>query len=160
MLRAIASPIFLVGGTARGEQVADIRPVPDRCPGTGALGGIYTALVEAPTDLVLVVACDMPFLTVPLLERLAALAAGSPDVQAVVPRDARRRHPLCGVYARTAAPALRACLEAGRLRVTEALAALRTRDLEPDELTALDPDGRLLVNINTPDDYTRAQTLS
>ena len=38
--------------------------------GAGALGGLYTALVEAPTEQVLVIGCDMPFLTAPFLQFL------------------------------------------------------------------------------------------
>ena len=38
-------------------------------------GGLYTALMEAPTDQLVVMACDMPFLTAPFPTRLAALSA-------------------------------------------------------------------------------------
>ena len=44
--------------------------IPDRIKGVGALGGLYTALADAPTEQVLVIACDMPFLAAPFLTRL------------------------------------------------------------------------------------------
>jgi molybdopterin-guanine dinucleotide biosynthesis protein A len=130
--------------------------VADRIAGAGALGGLYTALVEAPTEQVLVIACDMPFLTAPFLSRLAALGAGA---EAVVPRDAAGPHPLCASYMRRVADRLRTRIEAGALRIIDALEDLDVRPLGPDELTPFDQDGRLLLNVNTPDDYQRALTL-
>lgn len=43
----------------------------DIYPGTGVLGGIYTGLLEAEYSCGLVVACDMPFLNVELLQYMA-----------------------------------------------------------------------------------------
>ena len=132
------------------------RSVIDHVTDSGALGGLYTALTEAPTEQVLVLACDMPFITARFLEHLAALGA-DPAYDAVIPRDAAGRHPLCASYRRQAAPALRARIDQRRLRVLDALDDLAVRDLGPDELHDYDPDGRLLLNVNTPEDYARAQ---
>ena len=126
----------------------------DRVAGAGALGGIYTALMEAPTEQVLVIGCDMPFLTTPFLAYLAEQGA---DVDAAMPADDRGRHPLCASYLRRTAGHLRARIDAGQLRVGEALAGLMVRELGAGELAPFNPDGRLLVNVNTPDDYARAR---
>jgi molybdopterin-guanine dinucleotide biosynthesis protein A len=150
-------------------QGADVALVPDLVAGAGALGGLYSALMAAPTDQVLVIACDMPFLTAPFLARLAALGAGADPTadptadavdgavsDAVVPLDARGPHPLCASYARRVAPRLRARIESGRLRVIDALSDLHVRHMGLDELAPFDPDGTLLLNVNTPADYARA----
>lgn len=160
MLRALTPHILIVGGNASHGQAAGVSVVPDRIAGAGALGGLYTALVEAPTEQVLVIACDMPFVSAPFLARLAALGSeGGLVADATVPHDARGLHPLCASYARRVADHLRARIEAGGLRVIDALAGLHVRHMGPDELAPFDPDGRLLLNVNTPDDYTRARSL-
>jgi molybdopterin-guanine dinucleotide biosynthesis protein A len=105
---------------------------------------------------VLVVACDMPFLTAPFLGRLVAECV---DVDAVVPRTADGFHPLCAVYAQSAAAAIQRRILSGQLKVVDALADLAVREIGPEEITPYDPDGTLLVNINTPDDYQRALRL-
>lgn len=127
----------------------------DRIAGAGALGGLYTALMEAPTEQVLVIGCDMPFLTAPFLTYLMERGR---DADAAVPRDERGRHPLCASYARRIAGHLHSRITAGELGVGDALVDLAVREIGPDELVPFDPDGRLFFNINTPDDYARACT--
>ena len=153
-MHSITSHILIVGRGGSEVQPGGIRTVADRIPGAGALGGLYTALMEAPTDQVLVIACDMPFLNAPFLTYLAERGS---DVDAAVPRDARGDHPLCASYARRIADHLHRQIAAGNLRVGHALMELEVRRVGPDELAAFDPDGRLLCNVNTPEDYERAR---
>ena len=154
LLRGLTPHILIV--TADGARLpgVDVPVVADRIPGAGSLGGLYTALAAAPTEQVLVIACDMPFLTAPFLMRLAARGV---DVDVAVPRSAAGRHPLCASYARRVAGHLKAQIDGGDLRVREALDGLDVRELGPDELAEFDPDGLLLLNVNTPDDYAKAR---
>jgi molybdopterin-guanine dinucleotide biosynthesis protein A len=119
----------------------------------GALGAVYTALATASTHHVLVLAGDLPFVTTPFLAHLVACRAGW---DAVVPRIDGRWHPLCAVYAASVAPQLRTRIEGGALRVTDALHDLSVRAVDEADVRAFDPDGRLLLNVNTPDDLRRA----
>ena len=153
ILRSLTPRILIVASDEDRYREAGVRVVRDRIRGAGSLGGIYTALEEAETDHVLILACDMPFLTATFLTRLMALGV---DADVSLPRDVRGRHPLCATWARRVAPRLRARIDGRQLRVLDALEGLDVRELGPDELAALDPDGRLLLNVNTPDDYTRA----
>jgi molybdenum cofactor guanylyltransferase len=163
------TPHILIVGSAFAEASADksavakgsadkertnVRVVEDRIAGAGALGGLYTALIDAPTEQVLVIACDMPFISAPFLTALARLGAG---VEAAIPRDGHGPHPLCASYQRRVAPRLKTRIDAGMLRIGDALRELEVRDIGPDELAPFDPDGRLLLNVNTPADYERAR---
>ena len=145
---------ILIVGSDRQRSAIDVRVVPDLIEGAGALGGLYTALVSASTEHVLVIACDMPFLTAPFLTHLVARCL---EADAVVPCDARGRHPLCACYSRRIAPHLETRIEAGDLRVGHALDGLRVTEVGPEELAAFDASGRLLLNVNTPEDYARAR---
>jgi molybdopterin-guanine dinucleotide biosynthesis protein A len=135
------------------DRRADAVMVTDCIAGAGALGGLYTALVTAPTEQVLVIACDMPFLDAPFLTYLASRGE---DVEAAMPRDAQGRHPLCASYHRGVADRLRARIMRGDLRVLDAVAELDVRDIGPDEMAPFDPDGTLLMNVNTPQDHLAA----
>jgi len=155
LLRSLTPHILIVASDGSRAPAVDVPVVLDRIPGAGSLGGLYTALMDAPTEQVLVIACDMPFLTAPFLMRLAARGV---DVDVAVPRSAAGRHPLCASYARGVAGHVKARIDRGDLRVREALDGLDVRELGPDELAAFDPDGLLLLNVNTPDDYAKART--
>src|SRR5512139_3858067 len=73
-LHGLTPHILIVGRDSMPGLDGGIRVVPDRVAGAGALGGVYTALLEAPTDVVLVMACDMPYVTAPFLEALVHAA--------------------------------------------------------------------------------------
>ena len=118
---------------------------------------MYTALLEAPTDQVLIIGCDMPFLEAPFLTYLTERGR---DAAAVVPRDEHGRHPLCASYARGIADHLLLRIKGGDLRVGAALRDIDVVEIGPDELAPFNRDGRLLMNVNTPDDYARARQAS
>jgi molybdopterin-guanine dinucleotide biosynthesis protein A len=111
-------------------------------PGAGPVAGIAAGLACVTTDLVAVIAVDMPFAGAELaglIEEFATSAA----VDAVIPLDADgRRQPLAGVYA---TPALRAAVEALETpigaSVRSLIAHLTIKDLPvPSPLTLLDVD--------------------
>jgi molybdopterin-guanine dinucleotide biosynthesis protein A len=153
-LDGVADRVFVVAGDAAPFEGRGLLVVPDRLAEAGALGGIYTALVESESSHVLVIACDLPFLTAPLLAQLAGLAGDNYD--AVVPRARDGRQPLCAVYARHLADAVRQQIESGHLKIQDLLDTIRLRELGPDELDRFDPDGRLFHNVNTPGDLELA----
>lgn len=155
LLRGLTSHILIVASQRSRSRVEGARVVVDRIAGAGALGGLYTALMEAPTEQILVMGCDMPFLNPPFLTYLAEQGR---DADVVVPRDEHGRHPLCASYARRVAAHLLGRITAGQLRVNEALSDLTVRELGPEQLAPYNLDGRLLANINTPGDYTQART--
>ena len=138
-------------------RYADLRlpVVADAIPEAGALGGIYTALIHARHERVIVLACDLPFVTGALLARLE-LESRAEEIDAVVPRTARGLEPLCAVYRKRCAGALRARIDRGALQVAAALNDVRVQELGAAVLAQYD-DGSLFENINTPHDYARAR---
>jgi molybdenum cofactor guanylyltransferase len=155
LLSGLTPHILIVASDRSRVPAGDIQVVTDRIAGAGALGGLYTALIEAPTEQVLVIGCDMPFLDAPFLTYLMERGR---DADATMPRDEHGRHPLCASYARRIAGHLHGRITAGDLRIGDALVDLAVQELGPDELAPFNRDGRLLLNINTPDDYARARS--
>ncbi len=153
VLAGVAERVFVVADDAGPYAPLGLQVVPDVVAGAGSLGGILTALTAAGEEGVLVLACDMPFVTTPFLRHV--LEAG-PEADVALPRSTDGPHPLCACYAQTCAGPVRERIEAGALRVQDLLATLRVREICGPELSAFDPDGLLLLNVNTPDDYARA----
>jgi molybdopterin-guanine dinucleotide biosynthesis protein A len=103
---------------------------------------------------VLVVATDLPGLTPDLLLALVAL----PEADVALPRTASGLEPLCALYRRDAVlPAARARLAAGELALRELLGELALETLAGAELSAVDPEGSALANVNTPEDWARVR---
>jgi len=151
-MATVVDRVVLVAGANGAAVRTGLETVLDILPDHGSLGGIYTAVCLADGP-VLAVACDMPFLTAPFLAHVIGAVEGA-DV--AIPRTEDGYHPLCACYTPACAAPMRRCLDGGHLKVVDALRGLRIREIGPDELRVFDPDHGLLLNINTPEDLSRA----
>ena len=133
------------------------RAAVDVFPDCGSLGGIYTGLDAARTEWALVVACDMPFLSAPLLERMAGLRDG---VDAVVPVVGGFPEPTHALYSRRCRPAIEQRLRAGELKISGFFEDVCVRYLPEDEARQFDPELLSFFNINRPEDLARALELA
>ena len=154
-LSQVTDDILIVGQRASpmpsaGTPAIIIRHVADGARRQGPLAGLDAALFHGRDDVVLVVACDMPFITADLLAHLLSRVGGA---DAVVPKTDRGYHPLCAVYTRACQPAIRRRLAAGQLAVRRLLDDVRVQVVEASEIEAFGDPRRLLANVNTPAEY-------
>lgn len=117
--------------------------------GLGPIGGIATALRHLP-DGVLVTACDMPFISVPLVKWL--LSHYDPHVDALIPRHSAGIEPLFGIYGKSFLPALEEAIGAGRYAIHSLFEEARVRFVDVPAQFSVE---REFANINTPEDYER-----
>jgi molybdopterin-guanine dinucleotide biosynthesis protein A len=156
VLSMVVGQTIIIASDEAPYRSYDVPIIPDLMPGTGALGAVYSAIQMIRNARTLVVACDMPFLTVPFLSHL--VEAGR-DVDIAIPRTARGYEPLCATYSWRCATLLRRQIDAKHLKVSDVLAGaqeLTIRELGPDEIAQYGREELLFFNINTPDDYARA----
>jgi molybdopterin-guanine dinucleotide biosynthesis protein A len=130
--------------------------VEDLRAGLGALGGLHAALASCRAEWAAVVACDLPFVTGELLARL--LSECTDETDAVVPaQEDGRVQPLCALYrAGVCLEQVEALIRAGELRPRVLLTRVRSRLVAFEELRDLKGSARFFLNVNTPEDYTRA----
>ena len=156
---AFAEPPLLVANApgAAGWR-PDLRVVPDAVPGLGALGGIYTAVCEAPAPVVLA-AWDMPFVTPELLRELAA---GLESADACLPASEGPRglEPLCAAYGPKVRPAIEAALARGDRRAVAFHDSVGVAILNGAKIRSLGDPGRLFFNVNTAEDLERANRMA
>lgn len=91
-----ASEILLIGGTSARAKKLNGTWKKDAFPGEGPLGGVITALKSAENDSVVVLSCDMPFITGAVIE---SLVRGLGDAQASVGRTDRLNW-LCSAWSK------------------------------------------------------------
>jgi molybdopterin-guanine dinucleotide biosynthesis protein A len=164
------SALLLDGRAILDHQIAALAPVVDEVlivggpratihdivPGCGPLGGLHAALTAAHGGAVLIVACDMPYLSTPFLTYLLSFAT---EADIVVPCSERGYHPLCAVYTRACLEPVAARLADRRLKMRELVDSLRTRVVPVDEIRQFGDPDRLLANVNTPADYAGLEAL-
>ena len=155
-LVSLCSSVTIVGAPERYRHLG-FAVIADERPDIGPLGGILTALSSSAADWNLVVACDLPHLTAAWLEYLAGRAARS-RARVVLPESTSGPEPLCAVYHRAAAAAIRSAIGRGVLKVTTALETVPIERVTPSEIRAFDPRGVLFQNLNTPEEFERARS--
>jgi molybdopterin-guanine dinucleotide biosynthesis protein A len=132
---------------------------PDLQAGLGALGGIYTAVCWAEEEGcrgALVAACDMPFLSTALLQRLVERARSD---EVVAPESDSRRglEPLCAFYGAGCRAAIEAALDRGDRHVVSFFREVRLRKLPRAAIEGFGDPKLLFLNVNSPEDRERAE---
>ncbi|HEY9232373.1 MAG TPA: molybdenum cofactor guanylyltransferase [Blastocatellia bacterium] len=128
--------------------------VADTHADVGPLEAIRTALVNSRQPRVVLVGCDLPFVTPPLFTHLLRVGG---DAQAVVPLDdSGQIEPLCAIYSTAALTAVSGLIAAGERKVSRLFERIPTRFVAFDELRHLDGARRFFENVNSPEDYRRA----
>lgn len=153
----LADEIIVVANQPERYAFLPCPVVPDARPGRGALGGLYTAFTAARCSCVAVVACDMPFVSAPVLAFLRDVLIRE-EVDAAVPETAAGLEPFHAVYRRSAClPAVEVALEAGLWRAAGWLDAVRARRVGQQEIAPHDPRGTAFRNVNTPEAFAQAE---
>lgn len=157
-LAHLADEVLVTANDPNKYSFLEVRVVPDVIPDMGALGGLYTALKLASHPLVAVIACDLPFANPELLAFCRDILLNT-DADAAVPGSGKGLEPLHAVYRRkTCLPLVEAALEANKRRMISWHADAKIRVLSPGEVAQYDPDGVTFWNVNTPEEFRRAET--
>jgi molybdopterin-guanine dinucleotide biosynthesis protein A len=133
-----------------------VRIVPDVISGRGALSGIHAGLAAMRNERAVVVACDMPFLSLSLLRYMTVVAE---DYDVVVPRLDRYYEPLHAVYNTSCIGPIEQLVAESPQRVVALYERVRTREITWHDVRLYGAD-RSVFNVNTPQDWAEAQRLS
>ncbi len=156
-VRPLADEILITTNSREGLDFLGLPLVADILPGSGALGGLYTALQAASHPLVAVIACDMPFASRDLLAYQCDVLIHE-GVDVVLPATNQGMEPLHAVYRRDVClPAVEAALNQGQRRMIAWFERVKVRVLNEDEIEAVDPGRLAFMNVNTPEELIQAE---
>jgi molybdenum cofactor guanylyltransferase len=147
-VREAAGNVAIVGEPERFSHLG-CRVFPDKSPGLGPLGGLFTALSVTETDWNLVVACDMPGITPEALRILLKRAGISRNECVAGALPGGSVEPLCAVYHRRCLPVVARAIKDKQLKMFDLLAELAV-DAQPLAAVAL-------ANANTPAEWAELQ---
>ena len=154
LARSLTSKVCVVGDPAKFASFAPV--IEDLFPECGPLAGIHSALRSSETDLNLILAVDMPFLTPTLLEYMLERAKTAESVMVTVPRTTRGWQPLCAIYRRDFASIAERALRAGQYKVDALFPEAGVQVVSELELQSAGFAPELFSNLNTPADLVEA----
>jgi molybdopterin-guanine dinucleotide biosynthesis protein A len=140
-----------------------VRIVPDGYPGSAALGGIATALSCCASDFCLVVACDMPFLNLRLLQWMAAQPKNYDVLIPHLSGESRQGgdfiyQTLHAIYSKRCLPAIECQLNDGNRQVIGFFGKVNVQVIPEAQIRELDPELRSFFNANSPEAAAQART--
>jgi len=125
----------------------------DQNPGIGPLEAIRVALAASLAPCVLLVACDLPFVTAEFLDFLLSRVEGH---QAVAPLNSDGQlEPLCAIYSADALEPVTELIRSGERKVSRLFDRVRARLIPFQDFGRLAGAERFFINVNTPEDYSR-----
>lgn len=149
LLRATNPAEVLISGPADAFSGAENYTLPDAWLETGPLGGIATALRKIRSELMLVLAVDLPRMRAEFLSRLVESATREQGVLAVQPDGTLE--PLVAVYPRAAAQFAEEQLAAGQRKLARWIDRLETAGLIT-RISVAPEEMDFFANWNTPAD--------
>jgi molybdenum cofactor guanylyltransferase len=159
-LTPIADEIIVTTNRPEAYNFLTQRLFTDLKPGRGALGGLHTAIASASYPIVAVVACDMPFASASLIETASRLLVEE-EADVVIAKSDEGYEPLHAVYRRdTCLPAIESAIDADQWRVIAWFPKVKVRVLIPEELKQSDPSGLAFWNVNTPEEFAKAEQIA
>ena len=165
-MRLVADELLLITNSPAEYTYLNVPMHGDIIPDTGALGGIYTGLTHASHDTVLCVGCDNPFLVPNVLTYLVSVLG---EYDAVMPYTYKEiptvsdntqitLQTLCAAYAKRCLPIIELMLQESELRVHALAERAHIQRVSPEVWQRFDPEGMSFFNINTPEDFERADS--
>jgi molybdopterin-guanine dinucleotide biosynthesis protein A len=155
----LAAEIFVVSNDDRLVGDPRFTVLHDPEPHAGVLPALLTALDAASSPLMLLLACDMPFVNREVVQHLLALAASHDAVMPYVQSFPQAMHAVYRVApCRVAVRNLLEDEQGGR-RMISFLDDVNAVRVGEDEIRQIDPEIRSFFNVNTPYDLEAARHL-
>jgi len=153
LAHSLTTNVYIVGDAAKFAPYAPV--IEDIFPGCGPLAGIHAALRSSHTEWNVILAVDIPFVSLAVLNHLVSRAQNS-DARVTLARAAGGFQPLCAVYRRSFADAAEKALRAGRCKIDALFDETSTQTIREEELEAAGFSARIFRNLNTPKELSDA----
>ena len=155
-LKPAVTEVAIIANTAD-YHVLGVPIVPDINSGIGPIEALRAAMAASRYDRLVLVGCDLPFVTTELFQYLLSKAE---RYATVVPLGADgMQEPLCAVYSRQSLSEVERMIESGQFKISPLFERIDTLFVEFEELSGLSGSELFFENINTPEQYQRALAL-
>lgn len=137
------------------DFLTEVRFVPDLVTtrNKNSLLGLYSGLLQIPTEQGFFLPCDMPFINEALINHMINIAEGY-DV--VVPKIDEYYQPLHGIYHKNCLIPMKELIDQEQYKIIRFYSKVRVRTVEKEEIHRFDPQEISFFNINKKEEYERA----
>ena len=118
----------------------------------GPLSGMHAGLQASPDKYNLIIGCDMPLLSLELIEYMLNHSAS--DI--LVPRVGNNFEPLHAIYSKDCLPSIEEVIKQNRYRIMEFWPKVDVQYIEEEKIREFSPNLYSFFNVNTREDYNRA----
>jgi molybdopterin-guanine dinucleotide biosynthesis protein A len=156
--RAVTDDVVVVAEVAGRLPAMPVRTVADAIPHAGPLAGLVAGFAAARYPDVLALACDLPYLSVPLLRWMASRPRTWDALVPRLPNEGGKTgwEPLHALYTRACLAPMRTALDRGDRHMTAFFPAIRVQPLTADDMRPYDSNVHSIQSVNTPDAWAEA----
>ncbi len=150
--------IIVVSNEVIKISTGKIKFVPDYYRNFGALAGLHAGIKAAKNENVLVVANDMPFINLELLDYMRQRMV--PGIDVVIPDNGRGLEPFHAIYRKKSClPAIEKAIQEQSKRIISWFPLVKVVIVEESVIDSMDPERLAFFNVNTPEDLKRAEQI-
>lgn len=156
--RAVTDDVVVVAEEAERLPPMPVRAVPDAIAGAGPLAGLIAGWTAARYPAILALACDLPYLSIPLLRWMVTRPRTWDALVPLLPNERGKTgwEPLHALYTRACLVPMRAALERGDRQATAFFPAVQVQPLTADAMRPYDRALRSTHSVNTPEAWAEA----
>jgi len=144
--------IVVTNSPSNYKRLRGVTVVSDTIPGCAALGGIFSGLLSSPDNYNFILACDMPFINIPLVKYMYKNSSG---YDLVIPRVNNRYEPLFGIYSKQCIRQIKPLLAKKIFKISKLFPRVKIREISKGEIAKFASPKEIFMNINTPDDLSK-----
>ncbi len=152
-LSRIFDEIIIVANSQNYFKNIDVKVVTDIIPDSGPLGGLYSGLAVSSNIHSFLIACDMPFINLQLIDYMIK-QIGENDI--VIPLSSKGIETLFAIYSLNCLETIKRQIEFRKLKLLDILSFFKVRYISQEEIEKFDPKESSFFNVNSPKDYEEA----
>lgn len=135
-----------------------IKTVTDIYENYGALAGLHSGLSHATYDLVINLACDIPYVDPSLVAFLVDELKQNPQADVVIPKTELGFEPMQAVYRKSRClPAVELMINKGKRRMISWFDLVTVQEINEPKLRSFDKDLKTFLNLNSKHDLQLAE---
>ena len=156
-LKALTPTILVSSGTVKYSNIL-LPQISDQYPQCGPLGGIFSVLKVSNTSLNLVVSCDIPLVSIALLEHIVAKARKSNALITLPVDHDGQLQMMCAVYHKDILPIVQQQIDSQAFKMKNLLGFVPSKYIEISKEHPLYQENAFM-NVNNPTNLEEARKL-